>query len=148
MWNPRYFIAHLFTEGHVVKVNRSSWANTFNCYLLNNIIQSACEYNRLLHLPPLETLKRETLFRAKRPLKRLCFRRSFMRLHRSKSRLVDKSKHSYQPIRNFSFQENKNNNNKTPGQNYAEADTGNEDRSIWTSRSNRRCKRYQNLLLK
>ena len=61
MWNPRYFIAHLFTEGHVVKVNRSSWANAFNCYLLNNIIQHACEYSRLLHLPPLETLKRETL---------------------------------------------------------------------------------------
>jgi len=92
MWNPRYFIAHLFTEGHVVKVNRSSWANAFNCYLLNNIIQRACEYSRLLYLPPLETLKRDTLgSRAKRPLKRLCFRRSFMRLHRSKSRLVDKS---------------------------------------------------------
>lgn len=91
MWNPRYFIAHLFTEGHVVKVNRSSWANAFNCYLLNNIIQRACEYSRLLYFPPLENLKRETLYRAKRPLKRLCFRRSFMRLHRSKSRLVDKS---------------------------------------------------------
>ena len=36
----------------------------------------------------------------------------------------------YRPIRNFLFQENKNNNNNTPGQNYAEADTGNEDRSI------------------
>lgn len=70
MWNPRYFIAHLFTEGHVVKVNRSCCANAFNCYLLNNIIQHACEYSHLLYLPPLETLKRKTLLSCEKSLEK------------------------------------------------------------------------------